>query len=135
MMRSTNAGIVSMTDRVLPHLFPTVDEAAFATTLRDAIGIERPPPEAIEPNATSCASLADLGTQGYFQPSTKTRIVVLLTDGECRPFDTAAVASALHGAKLLIVRVWSADVIPEAHRLMILFAMLSGVRAAALDRF
>ena len=103
------AGIVSMTDRVLPHLFPTVDEAAFATTLRDAIGIERPPPEAIEPNATSCASLADLGTQGYFQPSTKTRIVVLLTDGECRPFDTAAVASALHGAKLLIVRIWNAD--------------------------
>jgi hypothetical protein len=103
------AGVVSMTDRVLPHLLPTVDEAAFATTLRDAIGIERPPPEEIEPNATSCASLGDLPTQGYFQPSTKIRIVVLLTDGESRPFDVNAVGSALRATKLLIVRIWKAD--------------------------
>jgi hypothetical protein len=102
------AGVASLTDRALPHLFPTIDAAAFATTIRDAIGIERPPPQELEPNATSFAPLADLGTQGYFQPATKVRIVVLLTDGESRPFDPATVASGLRGVKLVIVRIWGA---------------------------
>src|SRR5947208_7458571 len=38
-------GIASLTDRVLPHLFPTLDAQVFSTTLRDSVGIERPPPE------------------------------------------------------------------------------------------
>jgi hypothetical protein len=37
-------GITSLTDRVLPHLFPTLDPNVFQSTLKDAIGIERPPP-------------------------------------------------------------------------------------------
>jgi hypothetical protein len=105
---SVPVGVASLTDRVLPHLFPTVDRAAFATTIRDAIGIERPPPQELEPNATSFAPLGALGTQGYFQGSAKTRIVVLFTDGESRPFDASAVARGLGNSKLLIVRIWSA---------------------------
>ena len=36
-------GIVSLTDRVLPHLFPTLDAQVFVSTLRDSIGIaDRP---------------------------------------------------------------------------------------------
>ena len=37
-------GIASLTDRVLPHLFPTEDRAEFDVTLRDAIAVQRPPP-------------------------------------------------------------------------------------------
>ena len=37
-------GILSLTDRLLPHLFPTVDESVFRSTLMKSIGIERPPP-------------------------------------------------------------------------------------------
>src|SRR5829696_1466695 len=36
-------GILSLTDRLLPHLFPTIDESVFDATAEKAIGIERPP--------------------------------------------------------------------------------------------
>jgi hypothetical protein len=38
-------GIASLTDRVLPHLFPSLSPHAFSTTIDRAIGIERPPPD------------------------------------------------------------------------------------------
>jgi hypothetical protein len=34
-------GIASFTDRVLPHLFPTVDQRVYRETMREAVGIER----------------------------------------------------------------------------------------------
>src|SRR5206468_8194313 len=37
-------GLATMTDRVLPHLFPSADREAFAATLEKAVGVERPPP-------------------------------------------------------------------------------------------
>jgi hypothetical protein len=103
------AGVATLTDHVLPHLFPTPDRAAFASTIEGAIGIERPPPEAIDPNATSFDVVPDLLTQGYFQPSTRTRLVVLLTDGESRAFDAQTVGGELRGARLLVVRIWKAN--------------------------
>ena len=38
------SGIVSMTDRLLPHVLPTTDRRVFETTLRRSIGVELPPP-------------------------------------------------------------------------------------------
>ncbi len=37
-------GIASLTDRMLPHLLPTLDASLFVSSLRDAVGVERPPP-------------------------------------------------------------------------------------------
>jgi hypothetical protein len=38
------SGVVSLTDRTLPHLFPTADPRLFRATLERSLGIERPPP-------------------------------------------------------------------------------------------
>ena len=38
------SGVVSMTDRLLPHVLPTTDRRVFETTLRRSIGVELPPP-------------------------------------------------------------------------------------------
>ena len=38
-------GLASITDRVLPHLFPTLSLNSYAATIDRAIGIERPPPD------------------------------------------------------------------------------------------
>ena len=38
-------GVSSLTDRLLPHLFPTMSATAFTSTVDRAIQIERPPPE------------------------------------------------------------------------------------------
>jgi hypothetical protein len=37
-------GVASLTDRVLPHLFPSADADTFRTTVALALGIEQPPP-------------------------------------------------------------------------------------------
>jgi hypothetical protein len=83
-------GIASMTDRVLPHLFPSVDEDVFDATLQRSVDIERPPPRSnLFTSATRLDSLATIRTQRFFTPRARKRLVVVLTDGESQPVSTA----------------------------------------------
>ncbi len=99
-------GIASLTDRVLPHLFPTEDTADFDVTLRDAIAVQRPPPaENIGGSGTSLAALGDLATAQFFAPEARTRIAVVLTDGESQPVPVGRVAAALKRANIRLVLI------------------------------
>jgi hypothetical protein len=103
------AGVGTLTDRVLPNLLPVADVAAFDATVERAVGIERPPPQEVNVNATTLAPLADLATQGYYSVSARRRLLVVLTDGESRPYDVEGVARALRagrGISLILVHVW-----------------------------
>lgn len=104
------AGIATLTDRVLPDLFPVTDPQTFSQTLGRAVAIEHPPPSTSAVVATSLAALGALGTQNFFAPSARRRVVVVLTDGESEPFDSAAVAhelAAAPGVHLVLVRLGS----------------------------
>lgn len=84
-------GIASLTDRVLPHVFPTVDERVYRETMREAVGIERPPPStSFGTNVTTLDALGALPTLAYFAPSAKKRALVVFTDGESQPLSTLA---------------------------------------------
>ena len=62
-------GLVSLTDRVLPHLFPSTDQDVFAATLERSLGIEKPPPRSsFATGATSLNALATLRGLRYFTP-------------------------------------------------------------------
>lgn len=103
------SGVATLTDRVLPDLFPAGDDAAFASTVQH-VGIEQPPPQSVAVNATTLAPLADVATQGYYTPAARQRLLVVLTDGESQAFSAAAVARALRsgpGVSLLLVHVWA----------------------------
>jgi hypothetical protein len=107
-------GVATLTDRVLPDLFPTVDQTTFDSVVR-SLGIEDPPPRETSTVATTFDALAALAGNGFFRRSETRRAVLLVTDGESRPFDAAAVRSALARARirLVTVRVGSgADRIP-----------------------
>ncbi|HEY5872760.1 MAG TPA: vWA domain-containing protein [Gaiellaceae bacterium] len=79
-------GVASMTDRVLPHLFPTVDQRSYRETLTEAIGIERPPPStSFGTTVTTLDALGALPTLSFFNPARKKRALVVLTDGESQP--------------------------------------------------
>lgn len=101
-------GIASMTDRVLPHLFPTLDEDVYAATLRHSIGIERPPPSRRRHTATDLVALAQLGPQGYFPATPERRIVVVLSDFETDPFSARKLGASLRRQRLepIFVHVW-----------------------------
>ena len=82
-------GLSSFTDRVLPHLFPTVDRRVFGETTREALGIERPPPStSFGTNVTSLDALGVLPTLAFFTPAVKKRALVVFTDGESQPVST-----------------------------------------------
>jgi hypothetical protein len=101
-------GIASLTDRMLPHLFPTLDGDVFASTIRDAIGIERPPPSGTDTLATDYNSLADAANNEYYDANVKKRLLVIFSDGESRYFDDVVLGRALRNGHVhvLFVHVW-----------------------------
>ena len=90
-LRDIPLGLASFTDRVLPHLFPTVDQRVFRETTREALGIERPPPStSFGTNVTSLDALGVVPTLAFFKPAATRRAMVVFTDGESQPVSTLA---------------------------------------------
>jgi hypothetical protein len=102
-------GILSLTDRVLPHLFPTADDGVFRSTIQKSIGIERPPPALFfSTRATQLNSLAAIPERDFFSPSARKRVLVVYTDGESQPVDTELTRAFDRRPKVetLFVHVW-----------------------------
>jgi len=102
------AGVATLTDRVLPALFPVPQGAGFDGVLRRGLAIENPPPQRSATRATSFDALAQIPGNGFFDPKARRRIVVVLTDGESGPVQTGDVASAfasVPGFETMFVRV------------------------------
>jgi hypothetical protein len=104
-------GVASFTDRVLPHLLPSVDVAAFSATVSRSIGIEQPPPSSFYVRqATQLAALRSLATQNFFSPTARYRLAIVYTDGESDP-PPARVREvfARQGVRALFVHTWDED--------------------------
>jgi hypothetical protein len=80
------SGIATMTDRVLPNIFPTGDEQLFIAGLSETVGFERPPPKGFDTRATTFAALDTLAGDNFFDEGIKHRLVVVFTDGETAPY-------------------------------------------------
>jgi len=103
-------GLASMSDRTLPHLFPTVDASSFESTLREAIAVEQPPPvSGFQTRITTLGALSAVATQNFFAPGARHRLVVVFSDFESRPFvDTSlgALFRRAPGIRTVFVRFW-----------------------------
>lgn len=106
-------GIASFTDRVLPHLFPSSDVDVFDATLRRSLGIDRPPPSgSFVTTATRLEALDAVVLRGYFSPTARTRLLIVLTDGESVPVTGAKFAAAFRsppGVQTVFVHFWRRD--------------------------
>lgn len=106
-------GAASVTDRTLPHLFPTGDADVFQATLQKAIGIERPPPvHSLLRRVTSLESLGAVASQSFFSPTAKRRVLVVFTDGETLPGTRARLGPLFQrqpGISTVLVHVWGRD--------------------------
>jgi hypothetical protein len=106
------AGVATMTDRLLPQLFPTLDRAAFAATVEKSVGIEHPPPDrGGRGRATALAALGVLGRQNFFAPGARRRLAIVLTDGETIPVNVFRLRERLDSSGIvpLFIRVWAGD--------------------------
>jgi hypothetical protein len=107
------AGLASITDRTLPHVFPTPDVDTFETALVKAMGIERPPPsDGFSIRVTTLGSLAHVATDNFFSVAAKHRLCVVFTDGETKPFVEASLGTLFRNpppVKTIFVHIWNRD--------------------------
>lgn len=101
-------GLASLSDRTLPHLFPSPDRDAFASTLARSLRPGQPLPAGFGESATDLTALAAVPTANYFAPSVTRRLAVVITDAESTHLDEGSLDSAFRAAPrtaLVIVRV------------------------------
>jgi von Willebrand factor type A domain len=77
-------GVASLTDRVLPHLFPSVSVNAFNATLDESLAVDRPTMSLAYGDSvgTKIGALVDLVNGNYFEATATKRVVIVFTDGE-----------------------------------------------------
>lgn len=103
-------GLASLSDRVLPHVLPTVDGEAFVEALSRSLGVGRPPPQRVAVLATAFDVLGGMATLNFYRDGVGRRLAIVLTDGETLPVDEEALEGTLTGAapvEFLFVRFWS----------------------------
>ena len=89
------SGVASLTDRVLPHLFPTEDEEVFTATVEQSIGVDKPASRALDDVTTLFAAFDTMAGDNFFSVGVRNRVVVVLSDGESAPYDATALRQAL----------------------------------------
>src|SRR5438552_4857802 len=103
-------GVASITDRALPHLFPTPDSDTFDVTLQRSMGIERPPPtDGFSTRITTLGSIARIASDNFFAPNARKRLMVVFTDGETKPFVDESLGTVFRqppGVQAIFVRIW-----------------------------
>jgi hypothetical protein len=107
-LRGVPVGLASLTDRALPHLFPSPDAEAFAGALARAIRPGHPAPTGLGDTGTDLTALAALPTANFFAPAAVRRVAVVLTDGESRQVDAGTLSAAFRALPriaLVLVRV------------------------------
>jgi hypothetical protein len=104
-------GVASLTDRILPHLFPTLSANAFTATIDRAIGIERPPPDRSANRASAIGAIEDLGRVNFFERDSSRRLAVVITDGETIPVEFGRLTARLEEGNVsaFFVHVWRED--------------------------
>jgi hypothetical protein len=106
-------GIASLTDRVLPHLFPSTDEDVFRAALQRSVGIENPPPQSgFLAQVTRLDAIGTLSELNFFSPTARRRVAVVLTDAESLPFSPDRIARRLSGPpriNTVFVHVWGEE--------------------------
>ena len=107
-LRDVPSGIATMTDRVVPNIFPTSSEQVFTAALTQTVGINRPPPKGFADVATTFAALDTFAGTNFFADGIPNRLVILFTDGETAPYFTGDLHEALRPAphtRFVIIRI------------------------------
>ena len=127
-------GVASLTDRVLPHVFPTANPRSFDAVLRYSIAVERPASdEGNNKIASSLEATSAFASGNYFRGAPR-RLLVVFTDAETRAVGAAALGQAFANARIetIVVRVGSQrDRIYRGSRIETVYVPQAGSREAA----
>lgn len=109
-LRGVPVGIATMTDRVLPHLFPSSNAASFDAVLQHSIGVDRPPSDQAENRLATDLSTTKYFASGNFFRTARRRVLVVLTDAESKRFNVENLTGEFSraGITTYLVRFWDA---------------------------
>ena len=101
-------GVATLTNRMMPLLFPTGDARSVTAVLDHSLRIMQPRPERL--TAARASSLATLGLaadRSYFNPSSRKRVLVVFSDLDSDFFSLAGTLALLrnHSIEPFVVRV------------------------------
>ena len=101
-------GIATLTNRMMPLLFPTGDGRAVSAVIDHSVRLMQPRPERL--TAARASSLATLGLaadRSYFNPGSRKRVLVVLSDLDTDPFSLNGTLQLLrrHRIEPFVVRV------------------------------
>jgi hypothetical protein len=102
-------GIASMTDRVLPHVFPTSNPRSFESVLSYSIGIDRPASDQAGDARATDLNATKAFTDGNYFRGAQRRLLVVFTDGESKRIDTGELTGAFSGGLIdtILLRFWA----------------------------
>jgi hypothetical protein len=105
------AGVISLTDRVLPHAFPTTDRRVFVSTVEESVDIDRPGSGIGGTLASTLEALINVPKLSYFSPKAQNRLLVVLTDGESLPLEGGLEQAFRRPPRIdtILVQFWDAD--------------------------
>lgn len=101
-------GIASMTDRVLPHLFPSSNPVSFEAVLTHSIAVDKPESDLANNRlATDLGATKTLADGNFFRGGQR-RVLVLFTDAETRRFNEGELIAAFADRRIsvIVVRFW-----------------------------
>jgi hypothetical protein len=88
-------GVASVTDRVLPLVFPSPSPDTFDRVMRYSIGVDRPPAsEAENKRVSSLNATVAVPERNFFRGGGERRLLVIFTDAETRRIDSQLLATA-----------------------------------------
>jgi hypothetical protein len=107
-------GLAAFDGTMLPYVLPTTDGRVLATSLTDSLEIERAAQlsgQLAPRQTTSLDALAAIPRGNYFTPSSRRRVLVVLTDGETNEVSTRLSRAYLREPRIqtIFVRFWGGD--------------------------
>ena len=99
-------GIASLTDRVLPFVFPSPNPDTFARVMRYSMGVDRPPAREGGNAQVSTLDATSVVAERYFFRGARRRLAVIFTDAESRAIhpETLARLYEEHSITTILIR-------------------------------
>jgi hypothetical protein len=104
-------GVATLTNRMMPLLFPTGDERGVSAVLANSVRIMQPQPARLTaPRATQLGALTLAADRSYYNPEAKRRALVVFSDLDTDYFSLEATLKLLrdHDIEPFVVRVAAA---------------------------
>jgi hypothetical protein len=109
-LRDVPVGVATMTDRVLPHLFPSSNRVSFDTVLQHAIAVDKPPSDQADNRLATDLATTKYFASGNFFRAARRRVLVVLTDSESKRFKSGELTREFSrgGITIYLIRFWEA---------------------------